>query len=207
MYIPEYFRMEDEDELHNFIRQNSFAILVTIAEGKPLASHIPVELEKDENGKFILRGHVAKNNPQSISIAEAKSALMIFQSAHSYVSSGWYAHLNVPTWNYTAVHVYGALRKMKDEELYNSLVQIVNRYETNEENPVKVEKMPIDFVSQMLKGVTGFELNIESIQGNFKLSQNRNAEDYKNIISHLEQSGESNSMKVADEMKKRKPDK
>ena len=202
MYIPNHFKEENEQVLLEFIRKNSFATLVTAANALPAATHIPVELEENAQGKFVLRGHVSKENAHSQAIVEGEAALMIFQGPHAYVSSGWYGHLNVPTWNYMAVHVYGRLKPMGSEDLYESLKRLADRYEEGRENKISVERMPEDFVSKMMQGVTGFEMSIEQMQGNFKLSQNRKKEDYSTIISRLEKEAAAGAHQVAQEMKK-----
>src|SRR6187431_40327 len=149
MYIPNYFRENDEKMLVDFIRTNSFATLVTMNEGKPIASHLPVELEQNATG-FVLKGHVAKANPQSRSIEERAEALLIVQGPHAYISPSWYTHRNVPTWNYMAVHVTGKLMPLDTDSLYAALKNLTDRYEEGRENRFRLEAMPEDFISGMM---------------------------------------------------------
>ena len=107
MYIPQHYRNENLKEVREFIINNSFGILINQIDGKPWATHIPLELDKDSNGKDILYGHIAKANPQWKYFDDASEVLCIFNGPHSYVSSSWYKEEEVPTWNYIAVHIYG----------------------------------------------------------------------------------------------------
>ena len=73
----------------------------------------------------------------------------------------------------------------------------------NSENPVSVEKMSSRTLKQ-INGIVGFSIKINEIQAAYKLSQNREETDYHNITSELEKVGDSNSISIAEEMKKAK---
>src|SRR5258705_8497820 len=107
MYIPKYFQQSQLPEIENFIRKNSFAILINQVNGKSWATHIPVELEENDPGEKVLWCHIAKANLQWKAFESNPDVLVIFSGLHHYVSSSWYNHANVPTWNFIAVHVYG----------------------------------------------------------------------------------------------------
>jgi transcriptional regulator len=203
MYIPHHFQNKDTGEVRDFIAQNSFGILVTSSHNKIQATHIPLELEKDQQNNEVLYGHISKANPQLNNFRSKEYVLAIFSGAHAYVSSSWYNHENVPTWNYIAVHVYGTLILLDEDELMFAMKKLVDKYERNSENPVSIEKMSEKVLKQM-NGITGFKIIINEIQAAYKLSQNRNDEDYKNIINKLEAGNEMNSKIIADEMKKRR---
>ena len=111
MYIPKLFKMDDHAEIFDFIRQNSFGILINADNDVPVATHIPIELEFTDENEPILRGHVSKVNPHALLFEKNPQALVIFTGAHTYISSSWYVQENVSTWNYTAVHVYGHFRQ------------------------------------------------------------------------------------------------
>jgi transcriptional regulator len=121
------------------------------------------------------------------------------------VSSGWYNHVNVPTWNYITVHVSGPLKIMDDKELYASLKHLVDKYESGASKPVTMEGLPDDLIDKYLKGIVGFRMEIEKIEGKWKLSQNRNEEDFKNIIAELEKLNDVNANEVAAAMKSHNP--
>jgi transcriptional regulator len=202
MYIPRIFKFDNAAEVAGFIRENSFATLVSQDDsGKIIATHIPLLLTKNANGQEVLSGHVAKANPQG-KFLDGKTVLAIFHGAHAYVSSSWYSHENVPTWNYIAVHVYGTVRIIDGDELRHALKTLVDNFEKGSDNPVSIEKISPQYLNEQMQGITGFEIAIASIEGVKKLSQNRDEKDYSNIISKLSDEKDENAKKVATEMKK-----
>jgi len=123
-------------------------------------------------------------------------------SPHAYVSSSWYDHENVPTWNYIAVHVYGKIRIIEGDILKTRLGKLVDKYEAKMENPVSVDRMSEEFVESEIRGIVGFEIVITEIQAAMKLSQNRDDKNYKRIIKNLEKQGDVGSLKIAEKMKR-----
>ena len=204
MYIHPLNTWENQPELLDFIRKNSFATLYTQLEDRPWATHLPVYLEKKADGKFVLQGHLAKANPQWKSITQAKEVLVIVQGPHAYISSSWYTHENVPTWNYLAVHVYATVRIIEGEELMNHLKSLVDQYETGRPNRVQVETMTPSYLEGQVRALVGFELEITEVHASAKLSQNRDEENYERIIQQLEASTLSGDLEIAAEMRKRR---
>jgi transcriptional regulator len=201
MYIPELYKTENQEDIHGFIHQNGFAILVNQTDGKLWATHIPLLLEVNDKGKQILVGHLSKLNPQGESFKTNEDVLAIFSGAHSYISSSWYDHENVPTWNYLAVHVYGKVKIYTHEEAVNSLKKLVDKYEAKSEKQVRVEELS-EKTMREARGIIAFEIEITSIEAQKKLSQNRDDKNYKNIITELEKTNDSQAIAVADAMKK-----
>ncbi len=199
MYIPNYFKNENIEEVKQFLVENSFGILISQVNGKISGTHIPMELDIDKDGNDILVGHISKDNPQAENLIHNDEILAIFNGLHSYISSSWYQKENVPTWNYIAVHIYGKVQLIEGEELLNSLKKLVDKYEKKSKNPVSVEKMSSKTLNQ-INGIIGFSIKINEIQAAYKLSQNRDKIDYNNIISELEKN--ENSINIAQEMKK-----
>ena len=194
--------MGDRAALLDFIRHNSFGILIgNNTEGVPWGTHIPIELEFLEEGTPVLRGHVSKANPHAAILAQNPKALAIFSGAHAYVSSSWYAQENVSTWNYSAVHVYGTIRLLTQEELLDNVTKLTSRYEAGVEKPLYVQNMTLEKVMKEIRGIVGFEMTLDEIHGKAKLSQNRNPQDYDNIITELEKTGDAQAQGVADDMK------
>ena len=124
MYIPAAFAELDLTKLHDFIEQNSFGLLVSQVDGLPFATHLPFLLERTAGPHGTLVGHMARANPQWQE-AGGQTALAIFSGPHAYISPTWYeAEQVVPTWNYTAVHAYGRVQIIEDED---ALLEIVQR--------------------------------------------------------------------------------
>jgi transcriptional regulator len=152
-------------------------------------------------GKEILEGHISKLNPQAEGFAENDQVLAVFTGPHSYISSSWYDHENVPTWNYIAVHVYGRIKIVDYETGVEQLKKLVDKYEAHSENRVRVEDLSAKTMREA-RGIFSFEIEIDEIQATKKLSQNRDDHNYKNIISELEKTENPQSIAVAKEMSK-----
>lgn len=201
MYIPEHNKNENWDEIKDFIRQNSFGILISRYDNKPWATHIPLELEVNESGKNVLVGHIAKANPQWKTFSENEEVLCIFNGPHAYVSSSWYKEEEVPTWNYIAVHVYGKPKILDEAMVMASLHRLVDKREQGSKNPISLQNMSPKTLRQV-KGIVGFQIEITDIQAKYKLSQNRE-NDHEQIIKELEKRQDAGSKAVSGHMKKR----
>ena len=198
MYIPKLYREEDREKILEFLKQNNFPAFVTHDGEKPTATHLPVEVLENENGSLTILGHMSRANPQWKSFGE-QEVLLIFQGAHTYISPRWYDHVNVPTWNYLMVHVYGKVRLVEGEQLYSLLSRLVKNHE--EPTAYDLESLPQDFVQKEMNGVVGFAVDVTRVDAGYKLSQNRNDGDHENIIRELEGRGDENSAAVAKSMR------
>ncbi|PBJ13761.1 FMN-binding negative transcriptional regulator [Flavobacterium sp. ACN6] len=201
MYTPDLYKNENPEEIRTFLKENSFGILINQTNGKLFATHIPIELEINADGKEILQGHISKLNPQAEGFRENDQVLAVFNGPHSYISSSWYDHENVPTWNYIAVHVYGRIKIVDYDTSVEQLKKLVDKYEANSQNPVRVEDLS-EKTMREARGIFGFEIEIEKIQATKKLSQNRDDHNYSNIIHELEKTENPQSIAVAKEMSK-----
>ena len=202
MFIPEKYKNNDKEDIRNFLKSNSFGILINIVNGKPWGTHIPLELGTNSADEEILVGHIAKANLQSKNLVNGDQVLCIFNGPHSYISSSWYKDEEVPTWNYIAVHVYGTVKIQNNDELLAALNTLVDTYEKASEHPISLKDMSPKTMRQ-ITGIIGFEITINDIQAVKKLSQNR-THDHPKIISALEKQGPAEKA-VAEEMKKQSP--
>jgi len=203
MYIPEIYKNKNIQDVKDFIKQNGFSVVINQDNSKLLATHIPLMLSQ-ANNKDVLIGHLSKENPQGLSFKDNQEVLVIFNGPHSYISSSWYDHENVPTWNYIAVHVYGTVRIVSEEELLESLKNLVDKYEKNSKNPVSVDNLSKNTMRQ-INGIIGIEITINQIDAASKLSQNKDQKNHQNIIKELENNKDSNSIEIANAMKKNTP--
>ena len=199
MYIPHHYKNENLSEVKDFLKNNSFGILINQVDGKPWATHIPLELDVDEDGTDILVSHIAKANPQWKNFEENREVLCIFNGPHSYVSSSWYKEEEVPTWNYIAVHVYGTITILDEEAVLASLNKLVDKYEANSKNPISIDNLSKKTMRQ-IKGIVGFQIKIDKIQAAYKLSQGREY-DHPRIIGELEEQNNSGGKEIANVMK------
>jgi transcriptional regulator len=204
MYVPKYYKADSLAEVKDFIGANGFAMLVSHVNSRLWATHIPLILDTDQHGKDILTGHMSKANKQWKDFSANDEVMAVFLGPHSYISSSWYDHENVPTWNYIAVHVYGKIRLVEGDLLKEQLGKMVDKYEAGLKNPVNLKTMSQDYLEQEIKGLVGFEIEITEIQAALKLSQNRDEKNYDRILAGLTQKGDRDSLKMAEIMKKKK---
>lgn len=202
MYIPKNNLIKESETIFRFMRENGFAIVVSTHKGETIASHLPVELEERESGEKYLSTHMAKANLQWQHFAEGSEALVIFNGPHTYISSSWYDHVNVPTWNYIAVHVYGKVRLLNDEEATAVLQNLVNRYEKHSEHPFRMEQLDEKFMKSHLKAMVALEISMDRIDAKEKLSQNRNEHNYNLILEQLEKRDDAQSAALKKEMER-----
>ncbi|MBK9483669.1 MAG: FMN-binding negative transcriptional regulator [Chitinophagaceae bacterium] len=202
MHIPKLFEITDNSIIEKFINENGLATLITKGSPFPVGTHIPIDLEINENGNKVLWGHISKANPQWKDFENDENVLVIFLSpVHSYISSSWYNHPNAPTWNYLSVHITGKLKIIEGEKLWETVRRLTNRYEQKSEHPVSLDTLP-ESVQKQMNGIVGFEIRIDKVEAAFKLSQNRNDEDFENIVKQLRLSNELSSRLMADVMER-----
>jgi transcriptional regulator len=201
MYTPPYAQIENTGEVQRFIRENGFATLVSQFEGRLCATHTPLIL--NEEGTHLL-GHIAKANGQQKGFSQGGEVLAIFQGPHTYISSSWYDHENVPTWNYIAVHVYGALSVIDGAAALDFLKKLTNKYEAHSERRVTVENMSPAYVEREMRGMVAFEIEVSRVEAAYKLSQNRDSKNHENIVKELRKRGDAQSMEIAAAMERHK---
>jgi transcriptional regulator len=202
MYVPASFSEERLDVLHDVMRRNSFATLVTDGEQGPYATHLPILLATTAGQFGTLRAHVAKANPHWGLFNAGKTSLAIFQGPHAYISPSWYVSTSgmVPTWNYVAVHAYGVARIIDDEnQLRQLLIETVTAYESSFEKPWSAAA---DALEKMMRGVVGFEIPIDRLEGKAKLGQNRTDADRRGAIEGLSGSDDPGGAAVAELMRR-----
>ena len=199
MYSADYFREEDRTRILEIMRENSFAVLVADDGTRPIASHLLVETEEDQEG-IVINGHMSRANPLWKLFATGRDVLLVFQGPDTYISATWYNHVNVPTWNYQAVHAYGQARILEGEEYYQVLSRLIARHEGA--STYRLENLPQDFVQQSMRGTAGFQVRVTRLEAVFKLSQNRVDEDYRRIVVELDRRGDEQSQQVAAAMRR-----
>jgi transcriptional regulator len=196
MYVPASFAETDRERLYAFLDEHSFAALVTAGAQAPFASHLPVLLDRERG---VLLGHLARANPHWRSF-DGADALVIFTGPHGYVSPAWYETTPaVPTWNFTAVHVYGPARAVTEEAALSDIVdRLARKYEGD---PAWLRQLPPDFRRKMLQGIVGVEVAVGRVEGKFKLSQNKSRQDRLGVLANLERRGDEESRRLAAAMR------
>lgn len=190
LYVPPAFRVDDRRELARFIEANAFGTLVS-TDGEDLhVSHIPFLVEVGDDGALRLVAHVARANEHWKALGRAKQVVAIFQGPHAYVSPSWYEGAPaVPTWNYAVVHAHGKARPIGEPELRRALARLSAQYERDRPKPWRMEDLAEDYVAKMVHAVVGFAIEVERLEGKFKLSQNRPGRDAERVAEALDAEG------------------
>jgi transcriptional regulator len=198
MYLPKHFEVTDQATIDAFVRANPFATLVSVIGGGIFATHVPMLADGDLAAGGVLLGHVAKANDHIRAFDGASESLMIFQGPHAYVSPTWYASSPaVPTWNYSAVHVYGVLSPMTRGETARFVGRLTDHFEGSH---TVTASLPPDYKADMVENIVGFRLAISRVEAKFKMSQNRPAEDAPRVVDRLSRSDDAASRELSDLM-------
>lgn len=202
MYIPSINRMTSNSDIRSFIERFSFGTIVTTTpDGLPVATQLPF-LVKQEQGTLVLISHFDKANPQWKQIENNAQVLVLFQEPHAYISPFHYEkELNVPTWNYISVHVYGKGSLITEQDaVFQILDETVAHYEAAYKT--RYDQLPQDFKFKMSQGIVAFKIQATDIQAKQKLSQNKTTAEQAKIIQTLAQSPDSSERYIAAYMQK-----
>ena len=203
MYRPRHFDIDDPSVLARFMREYGFVLLVTAADGVPVASHIPLILDTDpgggDGGGQRLLGHTAKANRQWRAFDGKTEAMAVFWGPHAYVSPSWYeTEIMVPTWNYVTVHAYGKPKVLSDPAAARDVLErLISEYESEATGPWSMDRLPESYIEKMLNRIVAFEMPVDRLEGKFKLSQNRSPADREGAIKGLRATGDPESLEVA----------
>lgn len=219
MYVPRTNREDRPEVLAAFMEAHPFAALVSAGpDGDPWATHLPVVLRPDHGPHGMIEGHLARANRHHEIVkaaAEASGrearAMVIFTGPDAYVTPSWYPAKAehgevVPTWNYVAVHASGTLTLHEDPEwLLEHVTRLTERSEAERQDPWAVADAPEDYVAAQLRAIVGFELRIDRLEGRWKMSQNRSAEDIRGVVAGLSASDRPMDRQVAAVVRERAP--
>lgn len=183
LYIPKAQQVTDRALLDDFMDEFAFADLVT---GSPSirVTHIPTLLDRKSGTYGTIFGHVSRNNPQHETF-DGQAAVIVFHGPDAYISPTWYTNQKaVPTWNFAVVHASGKPRAITDKKvLRDRLSALVRKFEGT--SSYGLDGLPDAFLNPMLDGIVGFEMPIESLEGKFKLGQERSEADRAGLLAHL----------------------
>lgn len=215
MYIPASFREEDLPTLHAFLDAHPLAALVTAVDGPAslFATHLPLVLDRGLGPLGTLRGHLARANPHARQLATgAVAALVLFSGPDAYITPNWYARKAedgrvVPTWNYVAVNAFGTAVMRDDPEFLRAhLEALTARHEASRSMGWKVSDAPEEYIAQQARAIVGLEIQIDRLEGKWKMSQNRAVADIDGVIAGLGASDAPADRVVADIVAERRPD-
>ena len=187
MYTPSHFVNQDLTALYAMMRRHPFALLVTPHGGRTHLSHLPFHVEPERGPKGTLEAHLGAMNPHCEAIAAGAPSTVVFQGPDAYVSPRWYVDpaKNVPTWNYVAIHVHGTPKPVTEPaRLLEMIGRLTDEHEAYIEKPWSIrEAQP--HAEHLAKHILGFELPIETLEGKFKLSQNRSDGDRAGVLKEF----------------------
>jgi transcriptional regulator len=204
MYDLPHHKEKNEQVIHEFIDRYPFAFLTGCdSENRPVATQVPVFIE-EKDGRKILRGHLMKNTDHHKAFVHNPNVLVVFTGHHIYVSGSWYSNPHTPsTWNYMSVHAKGSIRFLDDETLIEVLRKTTLHFENhNEQSATVFDNLPFEYTQKLMKAIVAFEIEVKEMDTVFKLSQDRDARSYDNIIKRLKDQGEAGQV-IAAEMEKR----
>ena len=192
MYLPKHFAVDNPTLLAQLIAEYPLATVVGNLEGQLEVNHLPLMLSADRNKLY---GHIARVNPLvKIASSNQPNVTAIFNGPNAYVTPAWYPSKKepgkvVPTWNYAVVHAQGSLKLIEDAQWLRSHVsQMTTIHEPTYQSHWKLDDAPEEYIQMMLRAIVGIEIEVTSLTGKFKLSQNRPPEDYAAVVDTLEKS-------------------
>ena len=210
MYIPPSFSEHDVAVMHDFIDAHPLGALVTSATTGLFATHLPLVLERARGERGTLEGHLARANPHHDLVEDGTRALVIFTGADAYVTPSLYPSKRrhgkvVPTWNYVAVHAHGTLRFVREPDaLRRHLEQLTAQHESARPRPWSLDDAPDGYIEKQLGAIVGVEIEITRLDGKWKMSQNRSAEDAEGVMEGLGASDDAREREVAEIVRERR---
>jgi len=196
MYLPPAFAEDRLEVKHGLIRAYPLATLIVSSADGPTADLIPFVLYPDEGEHGVLRAHVARANPVWKALTAGAPVLAVFQGPEAYITPSWYEVKRitgkaVPTWNYAMVQVRGTAHTVQDPAWLRRLLEDLTKiHEAGMPDPWSIDDAPDDYIASMTRAIVGIELPITSIQGKWKVSQNREVKDRVNVAEGLRARGD-----------------
>ncbi|MDY6490119.1 MAG: FMN-binding negative transcriptional regulator [Acinetobacter faecalis] len=190
MYIPKVFEETRTEVLTELIQKHALGCLILHTNGELDANHLPFEYDEKSHSLY---AHIAKENPLYIQLKQSQNVLVVFSIDHAYVSPNWYVgkfehHKAVPTWNYVVIHAKGMAELIEDEKVLRGiLARLTRQHESNQPKPWKMSDAPKDYIQNELSKITAIRIEISSLVGKFKLSQNRDVIDQVNVAEAYKQ--------------------
>jgi len=203
MYSLPYFKEQDTEVIHTFMREHPFAVVTGCTANEPVATQLPLLIEWREQKLFLI-GHMMRKTDHHLAFEKNQQVLVLFTGPDTYVSASWYTDpVEASTWNYMTLQVKGTLQFLPPEDLPSILQRTTAIFENDPESPSLFEKLPEKYVQSLSKAIIPFEIEVTAINNVFKLSQNRDAQSYDRIIHELLK-GNADAKNIAEEMQKRR---
>lgn len=204
MYDLPYHKALDDQDIRDLVAAHPFALLTGCdPEGRPIATQLPLFLEA-RGDDYVLSGHMMRNTDHHRAFEANPQALAVFTGPNVYVSGSWYTEPHTPsTWNYMSVHARGRMRFLDGDSLEAMLQKTSLYFEGGDDtSPTVFANLPRALTDRLVHAIVAFEIDVELLDSVFKLSQDRDATSYRNIIEQLGSGGE-DARRIAEEMERR----
>jgi transcriptional regulator len=190
MYHMPHFKEPDRNELITFMQQYPFVTLIGVNDlQQAVATQVPVFTD-ERDGKIYITGHIMRKTDHHRAFEQNPQVLALFTGPHAYVSASWYNNPHqANTWNYMTVQARSTLRYLAEEHLHELLKRTTNHFEKNQAHPSFFEQLENTYVADHIKAIVAFEMEVESLEHVFKLSQNRDEKSYDTIVNQLGEQG------------------
>ena len=187
MFVRSCWRPASPEDAYQLIEGNPWALLVSNSDGGPVATNLPLLLDRSRTDRKVLVGHIARANSHCLILQNSPQALAIFEGPWSYVTASWYPNRDMPsTYYYTAVHCYGTVRVQSEDQLDEALETLTSRMETPIPGGWKTSEIPRREITRRFAAIQGFEFHIDRIEAKFKLGQDEPLPDAMAVAQHLE---------------------
>ncbi len=203
MYRPAAYARDETAVLHDFIRERSFAVIAAVVDGSVQFAYVPMVLDSDEGSHGGARFHLARANP--LAQIDGSKVLISFMGPDAYVSPDWYATEDlVPTWNYIAIEAAGTARQLNGPALRRLLADLSAEHEKRllPKRPWTLDKLSQQRLDALLNAIVGFSVVFDTLEGKFKLSQDKKADDVEHVMAALEASTAPTSSALAAAMRR-----
>lgn len=204
MHLPSLYTEDNHDRIMAFLHSQAFGLLVSHGQEHPEASHLPYTVDEEYDTVY-LYSHMSAGNRHATYLNNSANHLFVVQGVDHYISSTWYDHENVPTWNYISVHLTGSIEIQRGEDALDNIRRLMDHQEPPGQSNRSMDQLDPEMVQREMRGLIAFRLKINKIEAARKLSQNRDQKNYENIIRELEALNDTRASELAKEMKKKNP--
>ena len=181
MYPPPHHQSNDIQKMISVIKNYPLAMLVSVNDGKSFITHIPI-IYNETSGKLV--AHIDKSNPQVATLKEGAEVTVVFKGPDAYISPSIYTTKQLPTWNYIIVHITGNITLInKPEAAKETMIAMTEFLEGKEQKYVLTKEN--ESMDRLVHYIQAFDITITNWEGKFKLSQDKNTQDYENAKQEL----------------------
>ena len=199
MYPPPYHQTNDIKKMIALVKAYPFAMLVSAEENTPFVTHIPI-IYNDKTGNLV--AHIDKQNPQVATLQDGATVTVVFKGPDCYISPSVYSTNQLPTLNYLIVHATGIVQLINDAEAAKKTMVAMTEFLEQPEHKFTL-KMDNPKMDRVMNYIQAFEITITHWEGKFKLSQDKNEEDFERAKQALMSQATYNATKFIEHMFKK----